>query len=423
MQLDRRSKKTRKGRALEALTKSALALPGLAGMAPLAHADAPTDAWEVDFSGSWYKEADLSKGQWAESLGGSTERYSIQAYQLGVKAPVTSQIDVSVDLVFETMSGASPWYVLRERDAVAGSTSNRPLAAMTGATIEDTRIDGQFTVNHYFDRARLSMSGGFSTENDYGSGNFGFSAERSYNDKNTTLAGSASFSWDTIRPTDPTEHGHPADASYGKKTRTVSASIAQILTRTTVMQLGYTFKNNNGFLSDPYKEFYFTLAQDRQNDSRPDVRNQHTLLARLRQHLDRPNASLSVDLQGYFDSWDIRSFGMTAAWYQTLGDDLQLIPSVRYYSQSQPYFYALVLEAQNQPYYSSDYRLSAFGALQGGVRLEWKLDRLTKWATWHLGLGYDYYWSSEKFALRRVDQGNPGLVRWGLLSGQISGRF
>ncbi len=412
-----------KNRTLETLTKSALALPGLAGLAPVAHADAPTDAWQADFSGSWYKEADISDYNCAGELCGSNERFSIQAYQLNVLAPVTSQIDVSVDLTFETMSGASPWYVLPAFDAPGvDDPSGRPVAAMTGATIEDQRVDGQFSVNHYFDRGRLSMSGGFSTENDYGSGNFGFSAERSYNDKNTTLAGSMAFSWDTIRPTDAQIHDR--EDEYDKKTRTVSASISQLLSRSAVVQLGYTYKNNAGFLSDPYKDFYFWAAVDqRGNDTRPETRNQHTLLARYRQFFSGPEAAWHLDVQGYFDSWDVRSLAITTAWYQPMGDRFQFVPSARYYSQSQPFFYAPYLETRNQEFYSSDYRLSPFGAVQAGVRFVGNFDRLTKWAVWQMSIGYDYYWSEAKFALQPVSVANPGLVRWGLLSGRISGRF
>jgi len=420
VQLERRRQRARKGRALEALTKSALALPGLAGLAPLAHADAPTETWDVDLSGSWYKEADLSTGQWAEELGGSTERYSIQAYQLGVLAPVTSQIDMSVDLVFETMSGASPWYVLPDVDDPNGK---RPVAAMTGATIEDTRVDGQLTANHYFDRGRLSMSGGFSTENDYLSGNFGFSAQRSYNDKNTTLGGGVSFSWDTIRPTDADVHQGDADAEFHKKTITLSGNISQLLSRSAVMQIGMTYKNSQGFLSDPYKRFYLTGTGEKINDRRPEIRNQGTILARYRQYFDGPNASWHFDAQGYFDSWAVRSLAIETAWYQTLGERWQLVPSLRYYSQSQADFYITWLFADNQEYVSSDYRLSPFGAVQGGLRIVGRFDDRVKWGHLEASLGYDYYWSSEKFALQRVNYGNPGLVRWGLLSARISGRF
>jgi len=423
VQLDHRNRKPRKGGALEALTKSALALPGLAGLAPLAapvaHADAPTPDWEVDFSGSWYHEANLKTADHAEELGGSRERFSIQAYQLGVTAPVTSQIDIDVDLVFETMSGASPWYVLPDVD----STDGRPVAAMTGATIEDTRIDGQFTVNHYFDRARLSMSGGFSTENDYGSGNFGFSGERNYNDKNTVLGLGVSFSWDTITPTDAALHRQDPNFEADKKTITLSGFVTQLLSRSSVLQFGITYKNNQGFLSDPYKDVYRSFVPDRVNDTRPELRNQVTLLARYRHHFTGPNASWHFDLQGYVDNWAVKSLALETAWYQSLGERWQLIPSVRYYSQSQAEFYVPYISEGNPTYFTSDYRLSPFGAIQGGLRLEGVFDDWTKWAVWRVSLGYDYYWADDMIALGKVSVRNPGLVRWGLLSGQISGKF
>lgn len=418
----------RRSASLDALTKSALALPGLAGLAPLAapvaQADAPVADVQAEFSGSWYKEAPISEDDCAGVFCLSTERYSIQAYQLGVTAPLTNQIDFDVDFVFETMSGATPWYVM-PASAVPGlgDPTNRPVQAMTGATIEETRIDGQFTVNHYFDRSRLSMSGGFSNENDYGSGNFGLSAERSYNDKNTVLGGGMSFSWDKIRPTDPTEHGYAAGAEFDKKTITVSSSITQLLSRSSVMQFGFTYKNGQGFLTDPYKQVYFVLAGGPSNESRPDVRNQFTFLVRYNQFFSGPEASLHFDVQGYLDTWGVRSLALESSWYQQLGRRFQLIPSVRYYSQGQADFYVPYLDTANQPYYSSDYRVSPFGALQGGLRLEGVFDDWTKWAVWRIGIGYDYYWSSDKIALGNVGIGNPGLVRWGLLSGHIRGRF
>ena len=413
--------KRKKSRALETLTKSALALPGLAGLAPMAHADGPTTEWLTDASYGWYKEADLAASKWDSSRGGSRERFSIHAFQLGVVAPVTNQIDASVDFVFETMSGASPWYVVQ--DSTPGGD---PLQVMTGATIEDTRIDGQVAVNHYFDRARLSLSGGFSTENDYLSGNFGFSGERSYNDKNTILGLGVSFSWDTITPTDPTEHRHLPGAQYDKKTVTVSGNITQLLSKSAMLQIGATFKNNQGYLSDPYKEVWFTVVDQRRSDARPDLRNQGTFLVRYRQFVEPADASLHLDVQGYLDSWGVRSLAVETAWYQALGDTWHLVPSFRYYSQSQadfyqPYFFNSQLDSGLSQ--SSDYRLAPFGSLQVGIQAKAKIQGWPRWATWHVSAGYDYYFSDSHFAMRKVDVENPGLVNWGLLSAQLGGRF
>lgn len=422
------STRPRRSRSLDALTKSALALPGLAGLVPLvappARANAPVSEVEAEFSGSWYKEAPLPEDECAGPFCLSTQRYSIQAYQLGVTAPLTSQIDFDVDLVFETMSGATPWYVMPASAVPSlNDPSNRPVQAMTGATIEETRIDGQFSVNHYFDRARISTSGGFSVENDYGSGNWGFSAERNYNDKNTVLGGGVSFSWDRIRPTDPTDHGYSAGAEFKKKTITVSTNVTQLLSRSSVMQLGFTYKNSQGFLTDPYKQVFFVLADAADNESRPDIRNQFTFLARYNKFFERPDAAWHFDVQGYVDTWGVRSLAVETEWFQQVGRRFQIIPSLRYYSQGQADFYVPYLDTANRPYYSSDYRVSPFGALQGGLRFEGVFDDWTKWAVWRIGIGYDYYWSSAKIALRRVGVPSPGLVDWGLLSGHIQGRF
>jgi len=402
---------------------TALALPGLAGLAPMAQADGPTSEWVSDASYAWYKEANLDAAKWDSSRGGSLERFSIHALQIGIQAPITNQIDASFDFVFETMSGASPWYVVQDQSP---GSNGAPLQVMTGATIEDTRIDGQFSVNHYFDRARLSASGGSSTENDYLSGNFGFSGERNYNDKNTTLGLGVSFSWDTITPTDPTEHRHLPGAQYGKKTISVSGNVTQLLSKSAMLQLGVTYKNNKGFLSDPYKEVWFTVVDQRRSDVRPDLRNQATFLVRYRQFVEPADASLHFDVQGYLDDWGVRSLAIETAWYQALGDTWHLVPSFRYYSQSQASFYApyfLNSELDNGLPQSSDYRLSPFGSLQVGLRDEAQIESWPRWAIWHVSAGYDYYWSAAKFALGKVAVENPGLVDWGLLSFQIGGRF
>lgn len=413
----------RKGRAVEALTRCALALPGLAGFAPLAHADGPVTDWVANAQYGWYSEDPLPQADWDSSRGGSTERMTVQAFQLDVTAPITSQIDASFDFVFETMSGASPWYVVQDQSP---GSNGRPLQVMSGATIEDTRIDGQFAVNHYFDRARLGLSGGFSTENDYLSGNFGFNGERSYNDKNTTLGLGVSFSWDTISPTDPTDHRHAAGAEYDKKTITLSGTVTQLLHKTAALQVGATYKNNKGYLSDPYKEVWFTVVDQRRSDSRPELRNQGTFLVRYTQFVEPADASLHLDVQGYLDNWGVRSMAIEAAWYQSLGRTWKLVPSFRYYSQGQADFYSPYFqnsELDNGMPQSSDYRLSPFGALQVGLRARAQIDGWPKWADWHVSAGYDYYWSSGNFALRSVDVESPGLVDWGLLSVQLGGRF
>ena len=92
-----------RGRAVAALTSSALALPGLAGSASAQEVETLT----ISMQPSFYIEDDL-KGSKSAS-GEDEERYEIQSYQFQIKAPFTRRSDISIDVLHERMSGASPW--------------------------------------------------------------------------------------------------------------------------------------------------------------------------------------------------------------------------------------------------------------------------------------------------------------------------
>jgi hypothetical protein len=398
------------GTALRALTASALALPGLAHEAL---ADAPVARPSASYAFSFYKEDNLSPGNWSEASGGSRERYEIFAQQFNVIAPMTARSDVAVDFVYESMAGASPWFVID-----AGGV---PLQAMTGATIEDSRADGQVTPSLYFDTGRLSLSGGFSTEKDYLSGNFGFSGQRHYNDKNTTFDAGLSFGWDEITPTDATQYGRVQFAE--KKTISLLFGFAQVLHRTAVAQLTLGYKNSDGFLSDPYKEIF--VGPNRRFDKRPSQRDQLTLLLRYRQHVPAASASLHFDYGFYWDNWDVSSHTFELSWFQDLFEFVKLVPNFRYYSQSEAFFYKPFYPTGSNPsFYSSDYRLSPYGAISYGLKAE---ASLSGWPHRRVdtvfSLAYDRYASSGDWALGNVAVEAPGLVKYRLYSFRVGGRF
>jgi hypothetical protein len=95
---------------------------------------------------------------------------------------------------------------------------------------------------------------------------------------------------------------------------------------------------------------------------------------------------------------------------------------VRYYSQSQAEFYAPWFDSEpSDGLYSSDYRLSPYGALSYRIRAE---TRLQSWELdWILNVGYERYRSSGDLALGKVSVENPGLVSFDMLSVGFTGRF
>lgn len=406
-------------RALSALASGALALPGLGSPAS---ADSPVQETTARYAFSYYKEDNLGPGKFLNLGGtGSRDRYDIFAHQFNLLTPLTSRIDASVDLVFETMSGASPWWV--EINPAAATSDQKFLQVMSGATIFEERVDGQLTVNHYFGPGLISLTGGVSSEKDYLSGNFGFSFSRNYNDRNTTHSFAFGYSWDTITPTDgATIHGRPLP-EYDKNSLTLDTALSQILTRNAILQLGFAYKRSTGFLSDPYKRFLVGSGSTIP-DSRPEQRNQITLSGRYRHHVPAVDASVHLDAAFHWDDWDVIGMSAELAWYQTLFEMLRVIPSFRYYSQSQAFFYGPVFQFSTPLYGTSDYRLSPYGAISYGLRAE---ADVTGWPSrdfrWLFTIGYDRYLSRGDYALEPVANESPGLVEYHLFSAQIGGRF
>ncbi len=392
-----------------ALTSSTLALPGIAGTAS---ADAPPLGVTADYSYAHYSEDDIKSGKLQP--GSSGERYEIDIHQLRFVTPVGDRFDLGLDLAYETMTGATPWYVAR-------GPSDEPLQVMTGATIEEQRTDALVSGNYYLDNGKAGASAGLSIENDYLAFNGGLSGERHFREKTTTLSGGIGLSIDQIEPVDTDLFPLRPDKE-DKQSYSVFAGISQVINRSSQIQSTASFQHSAGFLSDPYKEVVIDTAGSRIADSRPDARNQFSWLTRYRQRLSDVDGTLHVDYRFYVDDWGINSHTIEMAWYQSLFDAIRLIPSVRYYSQNQADFYAPFFDGlPSNGLASSDYRLSPYGALS------WRVKAETRFQTWNIdwtaNIGWERYVSSGDLALGKVKVENPGLVSFNLLSIGLQARF
>lgn len=382
-----------------------MALPGLA------LADTPEGRIVGDYSFSFYSEDDIDGGKVV--AGGETSRYEIQTHQLHLAAPIADRFDLGIDVMHETMSGASPWYVIPDVDGVT------PLQVMTGATISETRTDALLKGSYYLDNGKATLGGGASFENDYLAFNGSLSGERHFNEKNTSVAAGAGFSIDTLEPTDAaSDPFRPEKAD--KQSYSLFAGITQVLGQGSSLQSTLNYQYSTGYLSDPYKRVL--VAGTPVGDSRPGARNQFSWLTRYRQHVSFLNASLHADYRFFVDDWEITSHTLELAWYQNLFGFLRVVPTLRYYTQSQADFYAPWFDtAPSSGFASSDYRLSPYGALSYRVRAEalfttWRLD-------WRAALSFERYTSSADLAIGKVAVENPGLVSFNVISLNLTTRF
>ena len=393
--------------ALRALTTSALALPGIAGSSS---ADTPITEYSADYAFSRYSEDDLSSSKVAQ--GQDTERYEVDIHQLRMAMPLGDRADLALDFSYESMSGASPWYVIEE--------DGKPVQVMSAATIDDDRTDLLARGTYYFDRSTASLAGGFSIEKDYLSINAGVEGTREFNEKNTTLSAGLSGSYDDVDPTQDQAIDPDRPSGGDKQNVSVFAGISQVLGRASTIQSTLTYQYATGFLDDPYKKALVEGVP--LNDRRPGSRNQMVWLTRFRRHFSSITGSLHFDYRFYFDDWDIESHTFDVAWHQSIFDLVRIIPSFRYYSQSQADFYAPYYNApRSDGRRSSDYRLSPFGAISYRIRAESRMQILE--LDIGLNASYERYESDADLAFESVSVANPGLVDFDLFSIGINGRF
>ncbi|MFD2230885.1 DUF3570 domain-containing protein [Alkalimarinus sediminis] len=377
-------------RALNALTSAALAIPGMAitAVSNNAHADAPPINTEVGYRYSHYQEEDLPQSDVAS---GSTQRYDIDVHQFRVLTPVGENYAVDATFDYETMSGASPYGTVSDADG-------NPLLVMSGASIEDTRMDLNVKTTRFYESGTASVIGGYSTEDDYEAFNVGFEGTVDVNDKMTTLMGGIGYSDDTITPTQAPGFNRVTNES--KYTAATFIGVAQVINAQSVFQTSLNYGYSDGYLSDPYKLV----------DQRPNTRSSIAWNNRYRYYLGDLDAAVHADYRLYMDDWDMVSHTMAFEWHQNVDPNLRVVPSIRYYSQSQVDFYTPIDMPAQPGDKSSDYRLSPFGAVTFG------LSAIAHSYNWKVIVSAERYVADGDLALGTVEKEHPGLLQYTLVT-------
>ncbi len=361
---------------LMALTSSALLLPAYQAV----RADAPPEFTQLGLRYSSYEEDDIGASR---AFGASSERYRIDVAQLHLLAPVADSWAFALDVQWEDMSGASPWFV-------GHTTSGNDRVIMSGASIEDNRTEVSVTTRYYYDRGSAAFNYTRSDEDDYQSDAFAVDASFDSDDGLTTYSAAISLSDDDIKPTQGSVPTHTLHAS--KDSRSAWLGVSRIISKRALLRFGLSYTYRDGFLTDPYKL----------RDNRPGERKEWTASAGYRQFIAGANAALHMDYRYFDDDWGVASHTVDLAWQQNIGQHTRLTPFLRYYSQSEARFFATVADVDSR-YHADDYRLSTFGALSGGLRLRHDL------GDWSINLAGERYSSSGSLGLDSADEA-PGLV-------------
>lgn len=386
-------KKNNQPSALIALTTAALVLQGVSKKVEASDLD-PTTTFDYKYSN--YSEGEIPADK---LISGSADRYNIDIHQFKFKTPISEDTEITISGVQESMSGASPWFII--------PVNGKAVQVMSGATISESRseISGDFHSYNKSSDSALSIS--YSTENDYRSFGFGYSGSFQFNQKQTSINYGINTAKDYIDASDPDLYPDtPRPVGKTKDRLGVVLGFSQVLTKNTLVGASFGYNALSGYLSDAYKQAWIVNVEDNElntvQDSRPDKHNQGSLSLMLREFFPSANAALHLDYRHYTSDWNVDSDTVELAWYQNLGKGWQLIPSFRFYQQTQAEFYRPFYENKRKDgYYSSDYRLSDFSSNSGSIKVAKKFDKL------NIDLAYETY---------EATGDNPGLISYEFIS-------
>jgi len=314
------------------------------------------------------------------------DRMNVRSPSLYVLRPIGEDLALKGNLVYDSMSGASP---------LAFNT----LSGASGLGVTDYRTAGDVKVTKYFDRYAVGVGGAYSHERDYISRALSLEVRTWTADKNRTYAFGLAGTADSIHPTDrPIDNGQRSTLDF-------LLGITQVLNASAIVQSNLTYSTGHGYYSDPYKLL----------DTRPDHRRTLAWLTRWNQYVPSADATLKLLYRYIHDSFGDHSHTLEAAWYQPLPSGFAITPSLRYYTQGAADFYfgpPLGLGFVPGEPYTPDTRLSAFGALTPSLRIDKSFDH-----GWSADISFSYY--QQRGSWRMGGSGSSGIepfsARWIML--------
>jgi Protein of unknown function (DUF3570) len=365
------------------------------------------------------------------AFGGNGQSYDTSGSVVTGATPytITGQGELLFDKNFNTYLG--------DYDGNPVSSEKRTTHVMSTASPE-TRKQGDFKLSYDWDEAAVSVGGGISVEDDYESrfGNLGLRLD--LNQKHTTLNLDLSYTnsdtnavidHDLYYSRDKWFYEH---VTFNEKTLAntvtgtkqdwgVHAGVSQVISKSALVSADFNYTRSTGYMANPYKltQFFYVDPAEFQSkefvrpnvdaflERRPEVRNQWGVGGRYVQYINPLDAALHFDYRFSADDWGIQAHTFEADWVQPLGSGWTVTPSVRYYSQDAADFYTpyVVLKEKRErgeilvngnpgnittnklpSAFSSDHRLSGYGALSGGVTVT---KQFAKGLT--LETGFEYY--------------------------------
>lgn len=311
-------------------------------------------------------------------------------------------------LAVDTLTGATPNGAIRQDvpQTFTRPSGNAVYTISAGElplddTFRDTRA--ALTVNWEQPLGRLWKGGvGFSGSREYDYTHLGVNGNiaRDFNNRNTTLSAGVAVAQDSWDPEGGTPIPFSAMLDVGDNSNKIEGQdkdvfdvvlgLTQVVSRQMIVQLNYSYSDNSGYLTDPFK--FLSLVDGVTGDTvprtpapgaegpshefrfenRPGDRTKHSFYGQTKYYMN--GKVLDASYRYMTDDWEIDSHTVDVKYRWPLGASRYLEPHFRFYTQTAADFYtiSLVDGVELPAYASSDYRLGEFDAITAGLKFGWK---------------------------------------------------
>lgn len=316
----------------------------------------------------------------------SGDRMAVESHYGLVDQDLGHDIRLKLQGVIDSIAGATP----------TGQPPKKAGDPVPLSHLEDRRKAWSADFSRQFSRFNAALGFANSRESDYVSNGLSLNTLTDFNQKNTTLLLGIAGTDDDIRVLYQRDW-------VKKRTNDFVAGVTQLLDPRTSVTFNVTYGRSTGYHADPYRVIqqvvevvpgvFLPLTF---GENRPNTRDRWIGYLGVNRALPELNAAIEVSYRLFHDSFGTTSHTVDLGWFQQLGDHFTLRPGVRFYDQSAADFYRVDITGTNfsptgrpnpaGPFYSADYRLSAFRSYDYGVKAIWTIS-----SAWRLDVSYDWY--------------------------------
>ena len=256
------------------------------------------------------------------------------------------------------------------------NVSSASIDVVTQASkFDDKRTEDSFNIDYLYDRTLMSAGYIHSDESDYLSKTFHVDVSQDFFGDLTTISMGYTRGNNTI------ERNRDDTFEEESKHQEYRVGITQILTRNLIVSLTQEGMVDDGYLSNPYRQFRYASATDVaqgryswQLERFPEARRSDTTGLRARYHLPNYRAAVYGSYRYYTDGWDLESNTFELGYNHTLPSGWLFDVHARHYKQSAVNFYSdLFTRGDEFTYMTRDKQLSDMQSVTFGVGISYEL--------------------------------------------------